>query len=235
MFAAQSLDFLKVSQSTNGYRFSIDPILLSSFAPTTPTCRILDLGTGSGIIPLILAGRGRGRVFTGIELQPEMAQRARESVAANGFDGQIEILCGDVRRIRELIPPQSYDLVLTNPPYRKPGTGRIAPNDERAMARHEIAGGLTDFLSAAAWALGDGGRFCIVYLPERLPELLARMQEVRVEPKRLRMVHSRIGDDACLVLVEGRKGGRPGLAVERPLVLYEGEAFSAEVLAMYNG
>lgn len=225
---------LKILQAKNGYRFSLDPVLLCAFARVGKGARVADLGTGSGVIPLILARRTEAGKIVGIERQAEPAERARRSVALNDLEGRIRILEGDVREIGRFFAPQSFDVVLSNPPFRAPGSGRLAPADERAAARHELAGGLEDFLRAAAWLLPPGGRFYIIYLAERLAELLEGMRRAGLEPKRLRCVHGRLGEPARMVLVEGRRGGRPGLALEAPLLVFSGEDYSDEVRGLYD-
>lgn len=224
---------VKLVQARDGYRYSLDPVLLCGFAGFLRSKNILDLGTGCGVIPLLLETEPASRIV-GVELQSDLASRARRNVELNGLADKVEILEADLREHRRLFSPQSFDAVLTNPPYRKIGTGRQAPNRERAQARHELAGGLADFLEAAAFCLGDGGRFFIVYLAERLADLLTQMRQVRLEPKRVRCVHGRIGDSARMVLVEGRKGGRAGLEIETPLFVFDGEAYSREVREMYG-
>ncbi len=225
---------LKIIQASDGYRFSLDPVLMCAFARIGEGETVFDLGTGAGVIPLILAKRSPAKKIVGIELQPQMADRARRSAALNALEDRIEIRCADIRAVREWGQPQSADVVVCNPPFRVPGSGRIAPGDERAAARHELAGSLDDFLAAAAYLLPDGGRFYIIHLAERLAELLALMQQRRLAPKRLRCVHSREGEAARLVLVEGRRGGGGGMSVEVPLYIYAGVDYTAEVLAMYG-
>ncbi|PLX82200.1 MAG: SAM-dependent methyltransferase [Desulfuromonas sp.] len=228
---------LKIIQGRKGYRFSLDPVLLCAFASIGEGEAVADLGTGSGVIPLVVARRtGADRVL-GIEIQRVLADRARRSVRLNGLEGRVEILEGDLRGLREELEPRSFDVVLANPPFRRSGTGRHAPTAERAMARHELAGGLEDFLGAAAYLLPEGGRFYIVFLAERLAELLSLMGRARLEPRRLRCVHPRQGEEARMVLVEGRKGGGSGLVVMPPLVIYggPGREYSPEVLAIYGG
>jgi tRNA1Val (adenine37-N6)-methyltransferase len=225
---------LRIIQKKNGYRFSLDPVLLCAFSRPGPGESVCDLGCGSGVIPLILASRGRGGRIVGVEVQPEMAERAARSVRLNDLQDRVEVLHHDVRGVREVLEAGSFQVVLSNPPYRHPASGRIAPGDERARARHELDGGLDDFLGAAAYLLGTGGRFYMVHLAERLTDLLAGMRRTGLEPKRLRCVHSRSGEPARLVLVEGRRGGGPGMMVEPPLFVYAAEGYSAEVLAMYG-
>lgn len=226
---------LRVLQSKEGYRFSLDPVLLCSFGREGAGSRAVDLGTGSGVIPLVLSRITNADLIVGVEVQAAMAERARRSVELNGLGEKVEIREGDIREIKDFMQAQCCDSVFCNPPYRRVESGRVAPGEERSRARHEIAGGIEAFIGAASWLLGDGGRFYIVYLAERLAELMGLMRESRIEPKRLRTVHSRMGEEARLVLVEGRKGGRPGLKVESPLVIFEGEEYTEELLEIYDG
>jgi tRNA1Val (adenine37-N6)-methyltransferase len=226
-----------ILQARNGYRYSLDPLLLCAFAQIPPLARVADLGTGSGVMPLLLAQRGLGREFVGIELQPELAARAAASVQLNGLEERVRIVCADLRALPEELATGSFDVVLANPPYRRPASGRVAPGAERAAARHELAGGLIDFLRAAAQLLKHGGRCNVIHLAERLAELIDEMRTFRLEPKRLRLVHPRLGEPARLVLVEGRRNARPGLTVEAPLIVYdegEGRDYSVEMREIYR-
>lgn len=227
---------LKIIQARTGYRFSVDPVLLCRFAGHGPVSTVIDLGSGSGIIPLLLARQDRAARIVALERQPGMVDRARRSVALNGLSARIEIIEADVRHLPESLGAQTFDVVLTNPPYRSIGSGRVSADDERASARHEVAGNYADFIRAATFLLKNGGRFYIIYLAERLAGLLAEMRCLRLEPKRLRMVHARQGQEAKLVLVEGRKNGKPGLKVESPLIIYKGKGrdYTDEVLSMYQ-
>jgi tRNA1Val (adenine37-N6)-methyltransferase len=229
---------VKVVQPRAGYRFSLDPLLLAAFAQIPANATVADLGTGSGVLPLLLARGGQGRQFVGFELQEEAADRAARSVTLNGRDGCIRIVRADIRDLPEEFAAGSFAAVVTNPPYRQPGSGRIAPGSERGAARFELAGGLTDFLRTAAFLLNNGGRFFIVYLAERLAELCDEMRTYRLEPKRLRLVHSRNGEPARLVLVEGRKHARPGVKIEAPLIIYregKGREYAEELTHLFNG
>jgi len=229
---------VKILQPRSGYRFSLDSLLLCAFTQIPAKARVADLGTGSGVIPLLLAKAGKGREFIGIELQAGLADRATRSVGLNGLEERIRVACGDVRDLPADLAAGSFAAVVTNPPYRAPATGRVAPGAERGAARHELAGGLTDFLRAAAFLLNNGGKFYIVYLAERLAELLDEMRTFRLEPKRLRTVHSRTGEPAKLALVEGRKNARPGLTVEAPLIIYregKGRDYTEEMERLLKG
>jgi len=205
------------SQPRSGYRYSLDPFLLADFAAAEKGPSIVDLGTGSGILPLLLARHTPARRIVGIEIQGGLAEQARQAVIKAGEQERITIVQADLRTCRELFPPESFDAVVSNPPFRQLGRGRIAPDGERAAARHELHGGLVDFVAAARYLLKQRGRCYLVYLPERLAELLALLREARLEPKRLRCVHGHAGAQASMVLVEARCNGRPGLTVEKPL------------------
>ena len=227
---------LQILQKTDGYRFSIDPVLLCAFADIPADARVADLGSGSGVVAMLLARRGKGSSILGLELQPEMVERALRSVRLNSLQSKVEIVLGDVRELPPELVPGSFDAVTCNPPYRKVSSGRIAPNFERAQARHELAGGIDGFVKAAAALLKSNGGFFVVFLTERLVELFGEMRKHRLEPKRLQMIQSRSGERSGLVLVEGRKDGKEGLVVEAPLVVYvgSGREYHPDVLAMYD-
>lgn len=225
---------LKIIQQRDGYRFSLDPVLLCAFARIACGDTVVDLGSGSGIIPLLLARRSPASRIIGIERQPELAERSRRSVAWNDLAARIDIHRADLREIHRLLGAESAQVVVSNPPYRPMDSGRISPASERAQARHEVAGDLRDFIAAAAYLLGTGGRFYLVYLAERLAELLSCLRQARLEPKRLRCVHSRPEAEARLVLVESRRGGQCGMALDPPLYIRQGGEYSAEVLGFYG-
>ncbi|MCF6267649.1 MAG: tRNA1(Val) (adenine(37)-N6)-methyltransferase [Desulfuromusa sp.] len=233
-----SIGNLQLLQAENGYRYSLDPIILARFVNVRRGGRVVDLGAGCGIISLLLARLSDADECIGIEIQPELADRAVRNVELNVLHDRVHIVQDDIRSIQDILPTGCFDLVVSNPPYRRLDSGRIAPNNERAAARHELAGGLVDFVAAASWLLKNGGSFAMIYLVERLPELMTVMIAEGIEPKRLRMVHPRQGEAAKIVLLEGRKGGHPGLQVENPLYIYRNNAagrdYTEEVLQMYE-
>ena len=226
---------LKIIQKKTGYRFSIDAVLLANFAGIKKGAGVVDLGTGSGVIPLILSFRHESITVTGIELDPESADMARRSVELNNLSEKLSIVDGDLRGIKKLFKPESFASALANPPYGKPGTGRINPNGQIASARHEISGDLDDFLGAASYLLKYRGRLSIIYPARRVADVIVGMRRLNVEPKRMQMVHSREGEGASLVLVEGVKGGGVEMEVLKPLYIYAPDgSYSGEIEDMYR-
>jgi tRNA1Val (adenine37-N6)-methyltransferase len=227
---------LKLLQSRLGYRVSIDPLLLAYFVSVKRGQKIVDLGTGNGVICLALADLYPSASLTGIELQASLAERAAHNVRLNGLESRIKIISGDVRRREYSLKPGSFDVAVCNPPYRRPSSGRISVNDEKRIARHELNGDLVGFLRAGAFLLRNKGRMALVYLAGRAADLIVAMRQTGIEPKRLRMVHSFPEAEASLILLEGVKAGKAGLAVLSPLVIYrEGNHYTDEAMAMING
>lgn len=207
---------LKLIQSKDGYRFSIDAVLLSQFVTVRPGDVVVDLGTGCGIILLILLlTRPVGHAF-GLEIQEDLAFQATRNAIINGFEDKMEIVSGDIKH-----PPmaeKSFDLIICNPPYRQIKSGRINPDPRRAIARHEIMASIDDILSAARMLLRKRGRFALIYPSVRLVDILARLRRFNLEPKRIQINYPGLKLDAKLALVEASLGGRPGLKVGPPLL-----------------
>ncbi len=226
---------LRIVQKKSGYRFSIDALLLAHFVILKEGEECVDLGTGSGVVALILACRGHGGRILGIEIQEELAAMAGRSVELNGLSGCVEIRQGDIRRPASCLAPASFDAAVFNPPYRRLRSGRTNPDPGKAVARHEIEGTVGDFLAAAAYALRDKGRAYAIYPARRMVELISRMRAGRIEPKRLRIVHSRPGGRGEFILVEGVKGGREEMTVLPPLYLYgDGSGYTTEMEALFQ-
>jgi tRNA1Val (adenine37-N6)-methyltransferase len=224
---------LRIAQPENGYRYSIDAILLAAIPRLKPGQSLLDLGAGCGIIPLILAFRNDGVRITGVEVQPELARLAAENVFNNGIQDRIRIIHEDLRRLSPLMVGGPVDWIVSNPPYRPPISGRINPDAQRALARHEINVNLHQLISAAKRLLKTGGRFAIVYPSERLVDLFGELRCAGLEPKWLRCVHSQAEGGAKLVLVQAVMGGKPGLKIDNPLVVYGSDGrYSAAVQEM---
>ena len=210
----------RVIQKKTGYRFSLDALLLAHFVRMKKGDALLDMGTGSAVIPLLLYHRWGCSRIAGIEVQPELADMARRTLALNGLSEHVQIIEGDILAIEQLITPRSFDAVTFNPPYRKLQSGKINPLPEKAQARHEIHGAVGDFIKAAAYAVRASGRIFLIYPARRLAELISQMRRFQVEPKRLRMVHSRMEMEGEFVLMEGIVAGGEELAVLPPLFIY---------------
>jgi tRNA1Val (adenine37-N6)-methyltransferase len=225
---------LRIRQDSSGYRFSIDAVLLAYHANPRAGERLLDLGSGCGIISLILAYRHPGVDIYGVEIQAELANLALENVSDNHMQDRITILCQDMRKLKPEMINGLFDLIVCNPPYRKSNSGRINPDRQRAVARHEIQVTLCDVLEAAGRMLRPAGRFIIIYTAERVTELLHKMRLARIEPKYLRAIHSQLDSAAKLILIEGIKGARTGTRIAPPLIVYDKEGeYSAEVQQMF--
>ena len=207
---------LNLIQSRTGYRFSIDAILLSEFVTVRPGNVVVDLGTGCGVIPLILLlTRPVGFAF-GLEIQPSFAEQALRNAKLNGFNHKMDVILGDMRY--PPLRPSSVDVVVCNPPYRQKKSGRLNPDPERAIARHEIMASLDDILVIAGRLLKVKGRLAMIYPAERLVDMVTRMRGHDLEPKRLRVIYPSLGSEAKLVLIEATVGGRGGLKLLPPLL-----------------
>jgi tRNA1Val (adenine37-N6)-methyltransferase len=202
-----------------GFRLCTDSVLLAAFVNTDRVRRCIDLGCGSGILSVLLAEKNADMQIDGVEIQAEAAVLCQENLTENGLDGRCSVTLGDLRQSKSLFPAGGYDLVVSNPPYFPTGSGYEAPDPSRAETRDERNCTLSDLCAAAAWLCRWGGRFALVHRPERLSEVFCAMTAVGMEPKRLRLVQVRAAAAPSLALIEGRRGGRPGLAIEAPLVL----------------
>ncbi len=216
-------DAITVSQPENGYRFSVDPLLLAAQAAPQPGELVVDLGTGCGIMPLILSHRYPATRITGIELQAELATLARKNMAENRVSETVSILTQDIRTLEPSHLGGCVDLVITNPPYKKKKSGRINPNPQKAIARHEIELTLAELLATAARILVPGGSFIIIFPAERLGELMQGMDKNGMGPATARFVHTKQNRSAKLVILTGTKNQRPAFTVIPPLFLQDSE------------
>ncbi len=221
---------LRIAQPRHGYRFSLDPLLLCAFARLPEGARVIDLGTGCGIIPLVLS-RQQGEVnVVGVELQEEMVQLAERNVQLNGLSGRVEIVACDLLFLRERFPVSSFDLVVANPPYRNPSTGKLSPKAGRDRARHESTATLGDFLEIAKYLVKPGGRIAFTYHPLRLVDFCTAATALKLALLRMRMVHGNIRAPGRMALLELAKGRRGELEVLPPLFVYDGDGeYSAEM------
>ncbi len=225
----------RIIQNEKRFCFGMDAVLLTGFAQVREGECVLDLGTGTGVIPILLAAKTPGRHFTGLELSAASADMARRSVALNGLEQRVEIVQGDIRKAGELFAPASFDTVTSNPPYMVGTHGLLNADPEKAAARHEIWCTLEDVVRAAARLLRPGGRFFMVHRPFRLAEIIRALSQYGLEPKRMRLVYPYADREPNMVLIESVRGGRPRMTVERPLIVYEKPGiYTAEVRSLYE-
>ncbi len=224
-----------IIQAEGAFRYGIDAVLLSGFAGIRPGERVLDLGTGTGIIPILLCAKTKGRSFVGLEIQEKSADMARRSVAYNHLEDRIEIVTGDIKEAAALFAPASFDAVVSNPPYMTGQHGLVNPEEAKAIARHEILCTLEDVVSQAAKVLKPNGRFYMVHRPFRLAEIMKVLMDHRLEPKRMQLVHPYADREPNIVLLEASKYGRPRITVEKPLIVYESPGvYTKDVLEYYG-
>jgi tRNA1Val (adenine37-N6)-methyltransferase len=212
---------LQILQKKKGYRFSVDAILLSQFVRIRKNERVIDLGTGCGILLLLLSRATKAHSFVGVEIQNGLAECAQKNVFLNRLEGRISILSQDFRELKRTFPPGSFDVVLSNPPYRKRQSGRINPSAEKAMARHEIKGTLQDLISTASYLLPPKGRCYLIFPALRTVDLFVALRDGKLEPKRLQFVHPRREAEAKFVLTESIKTSGVELKIMNPLILRE--------------
>lgn len=225
----------RIIQNPEKFCFGMDAVLLSGFAKIRNNARVLDMGTGTGIIPILLKSREKGTHFTGLEIQKECADMASRSVAYNGLESAIDIVCGDIKEAAEIFGAASFDVVTSNPPYMIGEHGLRNPYMAKAIARHEVLCTLEDVVSQASRVLKDRGHFFMVHRPFRLAEIFQVMMKYKLEPKRMQLVYPYIDREPNMVLVEACKGGNSRITVERPLIVYEkpGE-YTKSILEIYG-
>ena len=227
---------VKVIQEKNGYRFSIDAFLLAGFVWLRRGDRVIDLGTGVGIIPLILGTRGEdAEQIVGVEIQKQLAELAKRNVLINGLEDLITIYHGDFKGLNDAFAPSSFDVLVTNPPYYRVSSGRINPCSQKAIARHEITCTINDVLQASCYLLKEGGRMFIIFPATRAITLFDNLRSASLEPKRIRWIYSREGEEAKFILTEAHKGGGEGVEVLPPLFVYTvNGSYTPEMEALYS-
>ncbi len=237
--AGEHLDDLQngyfIIQAADGFRYGIDAVLLSAFARVKEGENVLDMGTGTGILPILLAAKTSGKAFTGLEIQEKSADMARRSVACNRLEDRIRIVQGDIKEASALFGPASFDVVVSNPPYMTGSHGLVNPNEAKAAARHEILCTLEDLARETARVLTSRGRFYLIHRPFRLAEILRVLSACRLEPKRMRLVYPYADREPNLVLLEACKNGKPRIRVEKPLIVYESPGvYTEEIREIYG-
>ena len=226
---------LSLYQYKKGYRFSIDTLLLAAFARQRLRGSVADLGTGSGVLPILLARSPNICSLTGFEIQPDLAELALRNVKLHDLGQRLSIEQADIKEIRSLFKAESFDAAIANPPFYPIGTGRINTGSQDAAARHELLATLQDFVSAAAYLIKNGGKFCAIFPATRSADLICTMRENKIEPKVLRCVHSRADETAVMVLIEGIKNAGSQTTILPPLVIYStGQTYNPEVVSMFE-
>lgn len=226
----------EIIQSPGRFCFGMDAVLLSAFASVKKKEKALDLGTGTGILPILLEAKNEGKYYAGLEIQEESADMARRSVEYNRLDEKVHIVTGDIKEAAKIFGNASFEVVTANPPYMIGEHGLKNENEALYIARHEALCTLDDILRESAKVLKVKGRFYMVHRPFRLPEIMAKMCQYGLEPKRMRLVHPYVDKEPNMVLIEGRKGGNPRMQVEPPLIVYEKDgSYTEELLRIYYG
>ncbi|MCI5758962.1 MAG: tRNA1(Val) (adenine(37)-N6)-methyltransferase [Eubacterium sp.] len=224
-----------IIQGQKSFRYGIDAVLLSGYAKVKPGERVLDLGTGTGILPILLAAKTPGRSFTGLEIQKESADMAGRSVALNHLNDRISIVQGDIREAVSIFGAASFDVVVSNPPYMIGRHGLTNPDPAVAIARHEILCSFRDIAEQTSRILTDRGRFYLIHRPFRLAEIMCTLKEYRLEPKRMRLVYPFADKEPNMVLLEACKNGNPRIRVEKPLIVYERPGvYTREIREIYG-
>ena len=217
------LNGLELIQDPEKFCFGVDAVLLADFVKVRPGENVLDLGTGNGIIPLLLSAKTQAAHITGLEIQEDIVEMARRSVSHNGLNDRIDIVEGDIKEAADIFKPAFFDVITTNPPYMLAEHGLRNPDDSRAIARHEVLCSLDDILRESMKLMQDKSRFYMIHRPFRLTEIMIKMNYYKIEPKRIRFIHPYIDKEPVLVLIEGVRGARPRVTVEPPIIIYGGE------------
>ena len=211
---------LELIQNPGKFCFGVDAVFLSDFARVKPGETVLDMGTGNGIIPILLSAKTKGKKFTGLEIQAETAEMARRSVLYNHLEDRVEIVTGDIKEAADIFKPAFFDVITTNPPYMLAEHGLRNTDDAKEAARHEVLCSLDDILRESMRLLQDKGRFYMIHRPFRLTEILIKMNHYKIEPKRIQFIHPYIDKEPAMVLVEGVRGAKPRVTVEPPIIIY---------------
>lgn len=225
----------RIIQDTNRFCFGMDAVLLSGFARVKDGARVLDLGTGTGVIPILLAAKTGAAHLTGLEIQVDSADMASRSVCMNGLEDRIAIVTGDIKEAGSLFDAASFDVITCNPPYMTSRHGLVNSKDAKAIARHEILCTLEDVIAQTAKLLRPGGNFYMVHRPFRLAEIIVLLREYKLEPKRMQLVYPFVDKEPNMVLIEANRGGRPRMTVEKPLIVYkEPGVYMPEIYDIYG-
>ena len=225
----------KIIQKKDGYKFGVDAVLLSNFVEVKKDECVIDLGTGSGVIPVLLAGKTNAKSITGIEIQNDIAEMAKRSILLNNIEKRVNIVCGDIRNFESEFKGMQFDVGVSNPPYMNAGGGLVNPLEAKAVSRHEIMCTLEDVISCASRIIKENGRFYLVHRPERLVDIVMLSRKHSLEPKYLKAIHPYPGKNANIILMKMVKGGKPMLKIAEPLYIYsEKGRYSEEINKIYS-
>lgn len=214
------LNGLELIQNPEKFCFGVDAVFLSDFVRIKAGETVLDMGTGNGIIPILLAAKTRAKKITGLEIQSDIAEMARRSVIYNRLEDSIEIVTGDIKEAADIFKPAFFDVITTNPPYMLAEHGLRNPDDAKAIARHEILCSLDDILRESMRLLQDKGRFYMIHRPFRLTEILIKMNLYKIEPKRIQFIYPYVNKEPSMVLIEGVRGAKSRVRIEPPIIIY---------------
>ncbi len=227
---------LKIIQNKKGFCFGIDSVLLSDFAKNIKKgSKVIDLGTGTGIINILLSGKTEADSFVGVEIQKEVADMAKRSIELNNLNNKIKILNDNIINLKNIYTKNSFDVVVTNPPYKQINTGLINKEDKKIISRHEITASLEDFLHISSYLLKDFGELYMIHRPERLVDILSIMRKEKIEPKKIKFVYPNKNKKTNLVLIKGIKLGNPFLEFDDNLYVYDNDGnYTNDILKIYN-
>lgn len=227
---------LKIIQQKDGFCFGIDSVLLSDFAKNIRNnSRVIDLGTGTGIISILLCGKTKLKNIIGVEVQEEVYNMAKKSIHLNNLENKFEVINENLINLEKIYGKNSFDVVVTNPPYKKKDTGIINENEKKKISRHEITATLEDFIKITNTILKDKGEFYMVHRPERIVDIISLMRKYKIEPKEIRFVSSYIDKEPKMVLIKGVKNGQPFAKITNSLYIYEKDgSYSKEIKEIYN-
>lgn len=225
----------RIIQDSGRFCFGMDAVLLSGFAKAKEGDKVLDLGTGTGIIPILMEAKTKADHLTGLEIQPDSADMARRSVKLNGLEKKIDIVTGDIKEADSLFGAASFDVVTCNPPYMTEHHGLTNPESPKAIARHELLCTLEDVIRVSSRLLKPGGNFFMVHRPFRLADIIVLLRQYKLEPKRMKLVYPFVDKEPNMVLIEANRGGRAAMTVEKPLIVYKEQGvYTDEIYDIYG-
>lgn len=230
------IDNLKIIQNPKGFCFGIDSVLLANFAKDIKRgSKVVDLGTGTGILGILLCAKTELNTVLGVEVQEEVADIARRNIILNNLEKRFTIINTDIKRLKTKVKLNNYDVVITNPPYKKLNTGKINESEKKFISKHETTANLSDFIKTSYSLLKDHGILYMVHRAERLTDIMYELRENKIEPKLIRFVYSNEIEDSKLVLIKAVKNAKPFLKIKKPLYIYDKNGnYTEEILKIYN-